>query len=154
MIIIYFDVQILPVRLLQAGTSIFLTCSHHSLNTTFWHKRVFSVLFVFPALHWESAISSRCPSFLQSAGVPFGRRWWHPTPVLLPGKPHGRRSLVGCNPWGRQESDTTEWLRFHFSFIGEGNGNPLPCSCLENPRNGGAWWAAVCGVAQSQTRLN
>ena len=45
---------------------------------------------------------------------------------------------------------------FHFSFscIGEGNGNPLQCSCLENPRDGGAWWAAVYGVAQSQTRLN
>ena len=49
----------------------------------------------------------------------------------------------------------TEWLHFHFplSCIGEGNGNPLQCSCLENPRNGGAWWAAICGVAQSQTRL-
>ena len=41
------------------------------------------------------------------------RRQWHPTPVLLPGKSHGRRSLVGCNPWGRQESDTTEQLQFH-----------------------------------------
>ena len=49
----------------------------------------------------------------------------------------------------------TEWLHFHFSLscIGEGNGNPLQCSCLENPRNGGAWWAAVHGVAKSQTRL-
>ena len=83
------------------------------------------------------------------------RRQWHPTPVLLPGKSHGRRSLVGCSPWGRQESDTTEWLPFHFSLscIGEGNGNPLQCSCLENPRDGGAWWAAVSGVAQSRTRL-
>ena len=78
------------------------------------------------------------------------RRQWHSTPVLLPGKPHGRRSLVGCSPWGRKESDTTEWLPFHFSLscIGEGNGNPLQCSCLENPRDGGAWWAAVYGVAQ------
>ena len=68
-----------------------------------------------------------------------------PTPVLLPGKFHGRRSLVGCSPWGREESDTTERLHFHFSLtcIGEGNGNPLQCSCLENPRDGGAWWAAV-----------
>ena len=49
----------------------------------------------------------------------------------------------------------TEQLQFHFSlsFIGEGNGNPLQCSCLENPRDGGAWWAAVYGVAQSRTRL-
>ena len=83
------------------------------------------------------------------------RRQWHPTPILLPGKSHGWRSLVGCSPRGRSESDTTERLHFHFllSCIGEGNGNPLQCSCLENPRNGGAWWAAVYGVAQSRTRL-
>ena len=80
---------------------------------------------------------------------------WHPTPVFLPGKSHGWRSLVGCSPWDREESDTIEWLHFHFSLlcIGEGNGNPLQCSCLENPRDRGAWWAAVYGVAQSQTWL-
>ena len=80
---------------------------------------------------------------------------WHPTPVLLPGESHGRRSLVGCSPRGHWESDTTERLHFHFSpsCIGEGNGNPLQCSCLENPRDRGAWWAAVSGVAQSRTRL-
>ena len=73
------------------------------------------------------------------------RRQWHPTPVLLPGKSHGLKSLVGCSPWGRKESNTTERLHFHFSLscIGEGNGTPLQCSCLENPRDGGAWWAAV-----------
>ena len=78
------------------------------------------------------------------------RRQWHPTPVLLPGKSCGRRSLVGCSPWGREESDRTEQLHFHFSLscIREGNSNPLQCSCLENPRDGGAWWAAVSGVAQ------
>ena len=83
------------------------------------------------------------------------RRQWHPTPVLLPGKSHGWRSLVGCSPWGRYKSDTTERLHFHFSLscIGEGNGTPLQCSCLENPRDWGAWWAAVYGVAQSRTRL-
>ena len=82
------------------------------------------------------------------------RRQWHPTPVLMPGKSHGWRSLVGCSPWGRQESDMTERLHFHFSFscIGEGNGNPLQCSCLENPRYRGAWWAAVYGVTQSHCR--
>ena len=66
-------------------------------------------------------------------------------PGFLPGKSHG---------W-MEESDTTERLHFHFSLscIGEGNGNPLQCSCLENPRDGGAWWAAVYGVAQSWTRL-
>ena len=74
---------------------------------------------------------------------------------LLPGKSHGWRSLVGCSPWGREESDTTERLHFDFSLscIREGNGNPLQCSCLENPRDGGAWWAAIYGVAQSRTRL-
>ena len=83
------------------------------------------------------------------------RRQWHPTPVLLPGKSHGWRSLVGCSPWGSEELDTTEQLHFHFSLscTGEGNGNPFQCSCLENPRDGGAWWAAVSGVIQSWTRL-
>ena len=83
------------------------------------------------------------------------RRWWHPTPVLLPGESHGWRSLVGCSPWGHEELDMTEWLLFHFSLscIGEGNGNPLQCSCLENPRDGGASCAAVSGVTQSRTRL-
>ena len=83
------------------------------------------------------------------------RRQWQPTPVLLPGKSHGQRSLVGCSPWGHKESGTTERLYFHFSLscIGEGNSNPLQCSCLENPRDGGAWWAAVYGVTQSRTRL-
>ena len=62
---------------------------------------------------------------------------------------------MGCSPWGLEESDMTEQLPFHFSLscTGEGNDNPLQCSCLENPRDRGAWWAAVYGVAQSQTRL-
>ena len=83
------------------------------------------------------------------------RRQWQPTPVLLPGKSHGWRSLVGCSHWGRWESDTTERLHFHFSLscIGDGNGNPLQWSCLENPRDRGAWWSAIYGVAQSRTRL-
>ena len=87
------------------------------------------------------------------------RRQWHPTLVLLPGKSHGQRSLVDCSPWGRYKSDTTERLHFHFSLscIGEGNGNPLQYSCLENPKDGRAWWAAIYGAAQSWTwrkRLN
>ena len=82
-------------------------------------------------------------------------RQWHPIPVLLPGKFHGWRSLVGCSPCGRWGLDTTERLHFHFllACTGEGNGSPLQCSCLENPRDGGAWWAAIYGVAQSRTRL-
>ena len=69
------------------------------------------------------------------------------------GDGEGQGSLVCCSPWGREESNMTERLHFHFSLscIGEGNGNPLQCSCLENPRDGEAWWAAVYGVAQSQT---
>ena len=85
---------------------------------------------------------------------PSRRRQWHPTPVLLPGKSHGRRNLVGCSPWGCEESDTTERLPFHFSLscIGEGNGNPLQCSCLENPRDGGTGGLPSMGL-QSGTRL-
>ena len=85
--------------------------------------------------------------YSQSYGFSSQRRRWHPTLVLLPGKSHGQRSLVGCSPWGHEESETTEQLHFHFSLscIGEGNGSPLQCSCLENPRDGGAWWAAVYG---------
>ena len=77
---------------------------------------------------------------------------WQPTPVPLPGESQG---LVGCCLWGHTESDTTERLHFHFSLscIGGGNGNPLQCSCLENPRGRGAWWAAVYGIAQSRTQL-
>ena len=75
--------------------------------------------------------------------------------MFLPGESQRWGSLVGCHLWGRTESDTTERLHFHFSLscIGEGNGNPLQCSCLENPRDGRAWWAAIYGVAQSWTRL-
>ena len=87
--------------------------------------------------------------------MPSRRRQWHPTPVFLPGKSHGRGSLEGCSPWGRWGLGLTELLHLHFSYscIGEGNGNPLQCSCLENPRDGGAWWAAVSGVTESWTRL-
>ena len=83
------------------------------------------------------------------------RRQWHPTPVLLPGKSHGWRSLEGCSPWGRWGLNMIKQLHFHFSLscIGEGNGNPLQYSCLENHRDRGAWWAAIYGVAQSRTRL-
>ena len=83
------------------------------------------------------------------------RRKWQPIPVFLPWESQGWGSPVDCHLWGCTESDMTERLPFHFSLshIGEGNGNPFQCSCLENPRDGGAWWAAVYGVAQSRTRL-
>ena len=76
---------------------------------------------------------------------------WQPTLVLSPGKSHGRRSLVGCSPWGRDQLDTTE--RLHFHELEKVMATHSLCSCLENPRDGEAWWAAVYGVAQSQTRL-
>ena len=100
-------------------------------------------------------ISARLWYFCRMLLLGLRRRQQQPTPVLLPGKSHGQRSLVCCRPWGREELDTTELLHFHFSLscFGEGNGNPLQCSCLENPRDRGAWWAAVCGVAQNRTRL-
>ena len=83
------------------------------------------------------------------------RRKWQPTPVFLNGESQGLGSLVGCRLRGRTESDMTERLHFRFSLscIGEGSGTPLQCFCLENPRDGGAWWAAIYGVTQSQTRL-
>ena len=108
-------------------------------------------------IYWVTVSSrkARPVSLSPVASTDHWRRQWHPTPVLLPGKSHGQRSLGGCSLWGREEPDTTERLHFHFSLssIGEGNGNPLQCSCLENPRDGGAWWAAICGVTQSRTRL-
>ena len=82
----------------------------------------------------------------------YGRRKWQPTPVFLPRVSRGQRSLVGCCPWGRTEADMTEGLCVH-ACIGEGNGDPLQCSCLESPMHRGAWWAAVHGVAPSQRQL-
>ena len=96
-----------------------------------------------------------CSFSLESFLLIHWRGKWQPTPVLLPGKSSGRRGLVGYSPRGCEESDTTEQLHFHFSLlcIGEGNGNPLQYSCLENPRDRGSWWAATYGIAQSQTQL-
>ena len=83
------------------------------------------------------------------------RRKWQPTPVFLPGESQGRWSLVGCSPWGHKESDTTEWLHF-LSIVpfGEENGNPLQCSCLENPMDWGAYWVTVHRVTKSRTQLS
>ena len=81
------------------------------------------------------------------------RRAWQATAYVTT-KSWTQLSLVGCSPWGPEESDITERLHFHVSLsgIGEGNGNPLWCSCLENPRDGGAWWAAVYGVAAAAAK--
>ena len=113
-----------------------------------WDSKDDSGMELWPTVHHTCFPENT--SFKQSR-----RRQWHPTPVLLPGKSQGQRSVVGCSPWGREESDTTERIHFYFSLLcsGEGNGNPLQCSCLENPRDGGAWWAADCGITQSWTCL-
>ena len=76
-----------------------------------------------------------------SSSCSFVWMYWQPTPVFLPGESHGQRILVGCSTRGCKESDMTERLHFDFSLscFGEGNGNPLQCSCLENPRHGEAW---------------
>ena len=127
------------------GTPLQYSCLENPMDGGAWKAAVYGVAegskTWSSCLHWVSIVFHS------------QRRQWQPTPVLLPGKSHGRRSLVGCSPWGREESDMTEQLHFHFSLscIGEGNGNPLQCSCLENPRDGGAWWAAIYGVAQSLT---
>ena len=86
-------------------------------------------------------------SFLEKAVAPHSSTLAWRIPWME--EPGGLQSM---GPW---ESDTTERLHFHFSLscIGEGNGNPRQCSCLENPRDRGAWWAAIYGVAQSRTRL-
>ena len=79
---------------------------------------------------------------------------WQPTPVLFPGKSHGQRSLVGYSPWGGEESDMIDRLHYHFSLscIGEGNGNPFQCSCLENPRTAESGGLPSTG-SQSRTWL-
>ena len=90
-----------------------------------------------------------------AAAAVFWRRQLHPTPVLLPGKSPWMEEPGRLQSMRSLELDTTEQLPFHFSLscIGEGNGNPHQGSCLQNPRDGGAWWAAIYGVTQSRTRL-
>ena len=108
-----------------------------------------------PGSHGKATLSANTRTISMD-----GNKWETVSPVTTPLQSSCLRipwmeDLVGCSPWGPEESDTTERLHFHFSLscIGEENGNPLQCSCLENPMDGGAWWAAVYGVAQSRTRL-
>ena len=124
---------------------------HFIPRTRQWQENA-SVLSPFTSLTTRLPLTASI--FSRSCNCPRRRRW-QPTPVLLPGKSHGWRSLVGCSSWGHEELDMTEQLCFRFSLscIGEGNGNPLQCPCLENLRDGEAWCAAVFGVAQSRTRL-
>ena len=88
----------------------------------------------------KAFLSDQCKEIEENNRTRIWRRQWQPTPVLLPGDSHGWRSLAGYSPWGLEESDMTERLHFHFSLscIGEGNGNPLQCSCLVNFMDRGA----------------
>ena len=90
---------------------------------------------------------------LQDSIVQYWRRQWHPTPVLMRGKSHGWRSLVGYSPWGLEESDMTERLHFHFSLscTGEGNGSSLQYSCRENPRDGSLVGCRLWGHTELDT---
>ena len=144
---------------MQSSLPFCLTSFRWSVNNVHWELCVLSAnhLCSFADSSWWCAfqppLSSGCSLTIERLQCNVWRRQWHPTPVLLPGKSHGWRSLVGCSPWGRKSR--TERLHFHFSLscVGEGNGSPPQCSCLENPRDGGAWRAAVYGVAQSRTQL-
>ena len=128
-----------------------------------WSSSQRNLLLVFEISEWVHKSSFLCINMegygglyqtkLQSVIWVYGRVWWQPgegngTP-LLPGKSHGQRSWVGCISMGSLRVGH-DWAT-SLSRIGEGNGNPLQCSCLENPRDSGAWWAAVYGVAQSRT---
>ena len=97
----------------------------------------FILLWTFFGLYEYLKFTGTCSIISYTIVCYIQRRRSYPTPVLLPRKSHGRSSLLGCSPWGRKESDTTERLHFHFSLscTGEENGSPLQCSCLENPRD-------------------
>ena len=134
--------------------SLVATCSRKQTHSE-GQCRQWSTVYYIGGPKAESPLSQGPrPVFVKTLYI-LQRRQWQPTSVLLPGKSHEWRGVVGCSPWGRYKSDTTERLHFIFSLscIGEGNGNPFQCSCLENPRDRGACQAAIYGVAQSRTRL-
>ena len=143
------DPEIEPASPALAGEFFYCWASREVCKYTQmpWEKGPFTIIFLAVSIQvWKiRGTSQECGKYFLSAMDWTLRRQRYPTPVLLPGKSHGRRSLVGCSPWGRKESDMTERLHFHFSLLCiEENGNALQCSCLENPRD---------GFAQSRTRL-
>ena len=95
--------------------------------------------------------ASALPSFLQVINIP-SEKAMAPHSSALAWKILWTEEPGGLQSMGSLESGTTERLHFHFSLscTGEGNSNPLQCSCLENPRDGGAWWAAIYGAAESE----
>ena len=109
--------------------------------------------FSFQSLRKAMLKNLQTTSQLHSFNMLSWRRQWHLTPVLLSRKSHGQRSLVGYSPWGRQESDTTERLHFHFHALEKEMATHSSVLAWRIPRDGEAWWAAVYGVAQSWTGL-
>ena len=129
--------SVLALRITGTGKPVgLLSMESHRVGHN-WSSSSSSKLYIY---YFIISYINRYNLLLPYTIIIYWRRPWHPTPVLLPGKSHARRSLVGYSPWSREESDTTEQLPFHFSLscIGEGNGNPLQCSCLENPRDRGS----------------
>ena len=123
------------------GTLKSLLQHHSSKASILWCSAFFIVQLSHPYMTTGKTIALTTRNFVNKvmsllfnmlSRLVMWRRQWQPTPVLLPGRFHGWRSLEGCSSWGRRESDTTERLHFQFSLscIGEGNGNPLQCSCL------------------------
>ena len=138
--------------LLSSGPFIPSLYSPPQLALAFW---LFSLVFTSTVAKWSAIYYFSDVSLwgvISSSQCKFHA---YLTAVRLPWKNIINWDLVGCSPWGHEKSDTTGRLHFHFSLscIGDGNGNPLQCSCLENPRDGRAWWAATYGVAQSRTQL-
>ena len=108
----------------------------------FYYSFLFALILIF--------ILSNTVNIITNVNV--RRRQWQPTPVLLPGKSHGRRSLVGCSQWSHKESDMTEGLPFHFHALEKEMATHSSVLAWRIPGTG-AWWAAIYGVTQSQTRL-
>ena len=110
------------------GTPLQHSCLENAMDRGAW----------WAVVHGVAKSRTRLSDFPLTFHFPALEKEMATTPVFLPGESQGRGSLMGCRLWGRTESDTTERLPSHFSLscIGEGNGNPLQCSCLENPRDG------------------
>ena len=119
------------------------------------HMQSYSFLYVFIKWHLEYKHLLNYLNQVVRPLTPSHQHWLSQVSICCSSPACIDSSLAGYSSWGHYESDTTERLHFQFSLscIGEGNGNPLHYSCLENPRDGGAWWAAVCGIAQSRTWL-
>ena len=148
-----FDRDELNLQIALGGIVIFTTLISFKSRT----RHIFlSVCFNLAIFHHTACLSAyMCFVCLGNFNPSYWGRKMETHSSTLAWKIPCTRSLIGYSPWGPEESDTTERLHFHISLwcIGEGNSNPLQCSCLENPRDGGAWWAAVSVVTQSQTRL-